>query len=182
MAFLQCDNPDCRRYFEGHKAQRFCSVQCREITLRREKRKPYDKWVKKTCANPACGRSFETPRENQKYCCHTCKQAHELAKRLETNGGPQEKACPYCGQKFTGDVRRRYCSDTCKRAAKYRRRRDRRQLPTRKEREACRKLLKLAANNPPKPLRATIPSMYEDSLLTGEELDWLNKPLGVDYD
>ena len=73
----------------------------------------------KICANPLCGKQFETSRHNIKYCSKECaKTSHQRQKYKKVAEQYKDKPCDWCGKEHNHMYGSgRFCSNTCK--AKY---------------------------------------------------------------
>lgn len=111
----------CGVEFDGHPAQKYCSTECRDESMRVR--------VDLTC--PQCGKSYqmarwEVKKGHGKFCSRACYTASRIGKERPSTWKRHEKICPVCGKTFVvggraGDVNQRVCSDECQRLSRYRR-------------------------------------------------------------
>lgn len=116
MAFLQCSNGNCKKYFNGKEGTKYCSSACKNQARLDELRGATREVV---CANPKCGRKFLTSRKDKRYCCLLCKKEYEHDKYLESVE-MEEKYCARmgCTVKFIGNKKQKYCCKYCAEIAK----------------------------------------------------------------
>lgn len=78
----------------------FCSQTCKNLDYWSKKPK-----VKKIC--PACGKTFEPPRNHQIYCSKSCRSKFNARK-------VKDKICAFCGKSFKpSKSTSKFCSRSC---------------------------------------------------------------------
>jgi hypothetical protein len=74
--------------------------------------------ITKVCKN--CGKTFETRKKNQFYCCHECYLKHHnqcIKNCTEKNREPLEKKlCKFCGKEFMPirPYNQKFCTEKCR--------------------------------------------------------------------
>lgn len=76
-----------------------------------------------------CGKEFETPNKQSRYCSDECrkeviKKTSRESKRKTYKELKKIKKCKWCGKEFTDKYRRSYCSAECQKEANRKRSRD----------------------------------------------------------
>lgn len=106
MAFIQCKNPECGKFFEGRKTAKYCCEKCRQ------RAKILSKTRVEVCAH--CKKEFLTAHSKQRYCCLYCKQQYEY-ERYDNKHPKTEKVCARkgCNEVFLGGVKKIYCCRQC---------------------------------------------------------------------
>lgn len=120
---------DCGTAFEGGPRAMRCP-SCREIALKKKKRKPTQRPIGSVAVCERCGKEYTVNSGRQKYCSERCSHAAVLVwqreRKKEYSQLPAQvlakkerrkerrKQCLYCGKEFWRDTAKVYCSEYCK--------------------------------------------------------------------